>query len=443
MRRKLGVVLIVGAALLLIIGGAMAFMLMRREPEWSSSSLVAVREFNAGLEAERKFYFNEALQHFERAHQLDPAFVMARLKVAERKQASFETIKKMVEAVDQRKLNDRERFLIRYALAMFNREPKTAEDILASYLKENPEDPTGLSRLCARQWEARQLDQAEQCYKRLLEVDPNWVSAQNNLGYIAMAQGRFKEAEELFETYRYIAPDQANPHDSLGELLTLIGRYDEAEKELNEALRIRPDFCASYHHLVTIATLQGDSEKSRQILERARKANCDAKFLEVAQCQVDAFEHYVKRDLSSTVKAATQPGCLKHGSAAMVIGYAAALAIGQDDKAALIEKAYRDLHEKHYVPYQETGKDPMLLHLEGVRLLAEGRTEQGVSKLREADEELVFWGDGQGIMKLYNRLLLADGLEQTGKRTEARQLRAQIKAVNPQVASDMVVPEFD
>lgn len=443
MKRRLGVIVIVGAALLLVIGGAMAFMLMRREPEWSSSSDVAVREFNAGLQAERKFYLNDALKNFERAHQLDPNFVMAKLKVAQRQGTDLATIKKMIEAVDQEKLNQRERFMIRYALANLNQRPETAEDILGSYLEENPHDAIGLAMRCARRWDSRKLDEAEKCYQHLLQVDPNWVSAQNNLGYIAMARGRFKEAEELFQTYRYIAPDQANPHDSLGELLTLVGRYDEAEKALNQALKVRPDFCASYFHLLTIAILEGDSDKGRQIMERARGAKCDPEYLEVGDCQLETFEHYTRGEWAEAARAATKEECLDKSSGAMIVGYAAALEAGQDEKAAQIEKAYRGLREKHIVPYEETGKDAILLHIEGVRLLSQDQMEPAIAKLREADQELVFWGDGQGIMKLYNRLLLAHALEEAGKEAEARQLRAQVKAVNPQVAAGMEIPEFD
>ena len=68
-------------------------------------------------------------------------------------------------------------------------------------------------------------------YQRLVEIAQNWVIAYNQLGYIAMASGRFVEAEEYFTSYRFVAPDQANPHDSLGELYLLLGRPDVVEVE--------------------------------------------------------------------------------------------------------------------------------------------------------------------------------------------------------------------
>src|SRR5687767_14696790 len=281
---KFGIFSAVGA--LMIIGAAMAFMIMRQEPEWSSSSEEAVHEFNAGLQAERKFYLNEARQHFEAALELDPEFQMAKLKLAER-DTTPDKFKTLLESLDQKKLNNRERFLARYALLMIDQKRDEAGRILEKYVRDHPNDPVGVNRLCARSWDSRDWEDAERCYKHLLELDPNWVSAQNHLGYIAMAQGRFGEAEEQFRTYRYIAPDQANPHDSLGELWTAIGRYDEAEKELNEALKVRSDFCASFGHLVTLAMIQNDFAKAEEILARAQTASCSDQELKGLRCAID------------------------------------------------------------------------------------------------------------------------------------------------------------
>ena len=443
MRRKLTVIFIVAVALLVVIGAAMAFMLMRREPEWSSRSQVAVREFNLGLQAERKFYFNEAKGHFQRAVSLDPNFVMARLKLAERNGTKLDEIKTMIEGIDASRLNERERFLIAYAKALFSGKQENAEEVLRRYVERNPDDAFGLSRLCARNWDARNLTEAEACYKRLIEVDPNWVSAQNNLGYIAMAQGRFAEAEELFRTYKYIAPDQANPHDSLGELFTLVGRYGDAEKELNQALKVRPDFCASYDHLMTVAILQEDAPKARQILERSRTGGCSAELFEAGNCSINAFEHFAHQQWAETLDAALGEECLKKSPAVMLVAYAAALKSGRKDEADVIEKTYREMRQRLYVPYQRRGEDPILLHFEGLRLASENQEGKAAEKLRAADKELVFWGDGQGIMKLYNRLTLVSVLEAAGKKSEAQKLLAEVNAVNPHLGDALTIPQFN
>jgi tetratricopeptide (TPR) repeat protein len=436
---KFGIFSAVGA--LMIIGAAMAFMIMRQEPEWSSSSTEAVREFNAGLEAERKFYLNEAKQHFEAALELDPEFQMAKLKLAER-DTTPDKFKALLESLDQKKMNQRERFLIRYALLIIDQKRDEAGRILDKYVRDHPNDPVGVNRMCARSWESRNWEEAEQCYKHLLELDPNWVSAQNHLGYIAMAQGRFREAEELFRTYRYIAPDQANPHDSLGELWTAVGRYDDAEKELNEALKVRADFCASFDHLVTLAMIQNDFAKAEEILARAQTASCPDQVLKALRCAIDAFRNFHTRRWDQTVDTVRGNECYKNNGGVLILGFAAALAADRSEDAAFLENWYREARKKWFMGYRDPTRDPTLLHIEGVRTAFEGDLEKAEKRLREADDELVYWGDGQAIFKLYNRLLLADILKAAGETKEARELLEEVNAINPQISKQMNVRFF-
>jgi tetratricopeptide (TPR) repeat protein len=436
---KFGIFSAVGA--LMIIGAAMAFMIMRQEPEWSSSSPEAVREFKAGLEAERKVYLNEARQHFEAALELDPEFQMAKLKLAER-DTSPDKHKALLESLDQKRMNERERFLIRYALLIIDQKRDEAGRILEKYVRDHPNDPVGVNRMCARSWESRDWEDAEQCYKHLLELDPNWVSAQNHLGYIAMAQGRFREAEELFRTYRYIAPDQANPHDSLGELWTAIGRYDDAEKELNEALKVRADFCASFDHLVTLAMIQNDFAKAEEILARAQTATCPDQELKGLRCAIDAFRNFHNRRWDQAVDSVRGNECYKNNGGVLILGFAAALAANRTEDAAFLENWYREARRKWFMGYRDPNRDPTLLHIEGVRMAFEGDLEKAEKRLREADDELVYWGDGQAIFKLYNRMLLVDILKAAGETKEARELLAEVDSVNPQIAKQMNVRFF-
>jgi len=51
-----------------------------------------------------------------------------------------------------------------------------------------------------------------------------------------------------------------------------------------------------------------------------------------------------------------------------------------------------------------------------------------------ADANLLYWFEGQGILKLYNRLHLAYALEKAGHEEEARQVIARVEAVNPEFA---------
>ena len=57
------------------------------------------------------------------------------------------------------------------------------------------------------------------------------------------------------------------------------------------------------------------------------------------------------------------------------------------------------------------------------------------SRFDEADSNLLFWGEGQGILKLYNRLHLALALELSGHEEAAQQVLHSVEKINPSFAA--------
>ncbi len=428
------------AALLLGAGAVTWVVGQRRPPEWTSSSSAALAEFRKGLEAEMKYYQDEALEHYRAASQLDPEFAMAKLKQLQwtkRDGDGKETIARLGEElrrVDLDRLNDRERFLLEYRLARIDKENARAEKLLTAYLDGHPEDPWALSMRCSQAWDRQDWPEVERCDRKLLAADPNWVRAQNDLGYIAMAQGKFDEAEEMFRTYLFVAPDQPNPHDSLGELLTLRGRYAEAGQQFEEALRIRPDFCASWAHWMLNAQLEGDPGKPDEVLRRATEAGvCDASYLTQQNCRQQVWAPLVRGDAEAAFQAGMQPECEKRPGNFFVPLYLAALESGHAEEADQLLEDLRHMiaGEARENPFSQAALD----FLEGARLSASRDHVAALARLRAADERFVYWGDGQGIFKLHNRLAIATLLERTGDAEGARKLRDEVRAVNPRLAA--------
>jgi len=213
-----------------VAGGAFRFLRDREEP-WTTRSRAALEEFEKGLDDMGRYYWFDAHAHLQRALELDPEFVAPQIfltYVYEKDEERDQALDRLRQA-DLAPLSPQERFLARYRLLLFERQRDKAKALLDAFLEEYPDNGWALRERCDQVWDAQDWPAAETCFQRLIELYPNKVQAQNRLGYIAMAMGRFSEAEERFRTYLYIAPDQANPHDSLGELLTVVGRYDEAE----------------------------------------------------------------------------------------------------------------------------------------------------------------------------------------------------------------------
>ena len=97
--------------------------------------------------------------------------------------------------------------------------------------------------------EKKDYKNAERCYRKSLEFDPDYAEAHNNLGVLLKYLGRCDEAEEEYREAIRIYPDYAEAHNNLGNLLCDLEQYGEAEKEHREAIRIYPDFAIAHYNL--------------------------------------------------------------------------------------------------------------------------------------------------------------------------------------------------
>jgi len=400
--------------------------------EWSCEPEAANQELEAGLAANMKYYHADALSHFERALELAPDCAMAQLAVLRRihsKSERYEELLAKLEETDLDALSDREAFLVRFHLAGFHKDWDEQHAILDAYLERHPKDPYALEHRCEILWAEEKTDEGETCYERLIHLNPNWVVAQNRLGYLAMARGELDRAEDRFRTYRYVAPDQANPHDSLGELLALRGRYDEARAELEEALAVRPDFCASYEHLIFVSLDQGKTDEARAYLHRGTEVEACAGIHHL-ECEVESFALYLDEDWPSLAARWEDP-CHSEKLSAVWLPHLGALMTGDLALARTIEGTLEGVAKKY------RGK-PIASHdldlLVGLRLLAEGDPQAAEEVLRRTDKDLLYKNMQVGRLKLYSRLVLAEALARQGKEDESQRLVEEVEAVNPYYA---------
>jgi len=427
--------------IVVLIAGA-AYLLFQRPPAWTTDSPEALAEFQRGLEARMKMYGGEAEAHFTQALELDPDFVAARLVYMgccvdeEKRQEMLEEMR----LVETDRLSARERFMLQFELADTDRDWERRDQILLDYLDSHPKDPFALWMYASQAWEKADLEEAEERYQRLLKVDPNWVQAQNRLGYIAMAQGRFTEAEQLFGTYSYIAPDQANPHDSLGELLTLIGRYDEARKELEKALAIKPDFCPSYRHLLMVAILEGSLDQADQLVERAAE-HCEEYDVAQMNCQAQLWRDFFYCDFEGPWQEGRETCNEITGDRSFIHHRMEMLTGRRQDALAREERIRTEIDEgEKQSGHTFTYPRGFLHYMEGARMAIDGDFTGAAARFDEADNNMLYWFEGQGILKLYNRLHLAYALEHAGHQEEARQVLAKVEAINPRLA--LAYPEI-
>jgi tetratricopeptide (TPR) repeat protein len=446
MRRRHWLVL----AVVVVVAAGVTLVAVPRAPEWTTSSPEALAEFEAGQAAYNKIYRDEAHEHFKRAYELDPEFLVAKLRVArilraedpERADLLFSELL----AADLSKLTPREKFFIEYWRAHHSGRSDEASRLLDQCVEAQPNDPYILAEKAGVAWQGGDLEGAERLYQGLLAIEPNWVTAYNALGYIEMMQGRFIEAEERFKSYRFIAPDQANPHDSLGELYITIGRYEEAEATLEKAIEIKPDFWASYFHLAVLNAYRRDFEGVHQIIERARNAGlpdeavsemeCSARYTEMADREAwpQILDEFTNECVSKYMLGF--PAIITHRAACRTGDWEVARALEDEASGSLLE-IERSGNDERIVVARAS-----LLHMQGVRLATQGDFAAAAERFSAVDERLSFMFVEQGMFKLYSRLLEAETLLAGGKDAEAHKILSSVRSINPELIEDFEAIRF-
>jgi tetratricopeptide (TPR) repeat protein len=97
-----------------------------------------------------------------------------------------------------------------------------------------------------------------------------------------------------------------------------------------------------------------------------------------------------------------------------------------------LSRRIKEMEESYPAGVKE--RRAVLHHAQGLRLAAEGEFDQAAELFRAADHDLVYWGEGIGIMKLYNRLTLAWALEKAGDLEESSRMIESVRKVNPHFA---------
>ena len=97
---------------------------------------------------------------------------------------------------------------------------------------------------------------------RSLALDPDQADCYSNRGIVLKALGRIDEAIAAYERALALRPRHANAHSNLGVLLRSQGRFEEAEAEYRLAIEIAPDHIDAYHNLGTLLAARGRTKEA-------------------------------------------------------------------------------------------------------------------------------------------------------------------------------------
>ncbi len=220
----------------------------------TTGSLDALREYQEGLLAERRYLPAVATEHYQRAVELDSTFALAWLRLGVRalNGGNDQLAASHLERADRYSAHasERDRLSIRASLAWISKKHDDAISYLEELVARHPDEKDARYRLSRMYYFQDRPEDSRRMLEEVLGLDPSYSTAVNDLAYMAAHAGDEAAADSLTLRYIELEPDLWNPYDSRAEILTMFGRYEEAREMDRESLRRNPGNPTPYGRLV-------------------------------------------------------------------------------------------------------------------------------------------------------------------------------------------------
>ena len=121
-----------------------------------------------------------------------------------------------------------------------------------------------------------ELSEAAECFRKALQLEPDYADAHNDLGYLLERQGKLAEATDEYRKAVQEKPDFRQAHFNLGRILVNQRQYPEAIQELQQTLTPVDENTPAYLYALGAAYARaGDEPNARRYLEQARDQAAD------------------------------------------------------------------------------------------------------------------------------------------------------------------------
>ncbi len=115
----------------------------------------------------------------------------------------------------------------------------------------------------------KDFSKAIQAYRKVIELDPTYVEAYNNLGILYQMMGDMDRALGAYQKSTEINPRYEKGYNNLGILLLLSGRYEEASEAFQKALAVNSNNIESHIHLGVLLKKKGQWQEAIESYQRA------------------------------------------------------------------------------------------------------------------------------------------------------------------------------
>jgi tetratricopeptide (TPR) repeat protein len=122
---------------------------------------------------------------------------------------------------------------------------------------------------------AGRLKEAEESYRGMLQIDPNYVPALLRLGLVCNTARRFEEAAGHLRLAAQREPANPYAHEGLAEALHGLNKYDEAAAAADRALQLSPDFPAAHYYAGLARASSGQRDAALAHLAKLKELKSD------------------------------------------------------------------------------------------------------------------------------------------------------------------------
>ncbi len=135
-------------------------------------------------------------------------------------------------------------------------------------LRNNADQAQAANNLGVLALEEGKLDQAVTMLQVALRVNPDYAEARANLAYVKLKQQKFAEAEKAYRQLIISAPNLTDAHLGLGRALLAQRRVDEAVPSLERAVLLEPGSAVGWALLAAAQLELGHQAEAEHALAR-------------------------------------------------------------------------------------------------------------------------------------------------------------------------------
>lgn len=172
---------------------------------------------------------------------------------------------------------------------------KDNKSFMLQRLADAPGYAEGYNQLGALYLDQGMLEEAEQAFKKMIELSPEADRGYSNLGLIYRKQGRLEEAEEILQKALSLKPNADGALLKYGSVLIEQGRFQEAEQVFAQCLAQAPEDPGALFGL-GISIMRTAKESVERQSRNGNRSSPDAMLQK--RRRLEAAEAYFKKTLT-------------------------------------------------------------------------------------------------------------------------------------------------